>query len=156
MRNWINLVENYDNVEEFYHGSKNHLEIGTVLEARGDGCGEEIEELLEQYRPARSFNRKSCVYMVGDMRTLDTVLPDYTYVYVVEPNSDVQRYDAIWLDRLFSGFSGIDNGFAFPEEDQRRIVEGYWSGQPCPRMPGEQVSWEYLCHSATVVEEISY
>lgn len=140
--------------EEFFHASTTPLEIGTVLQGRGGGCGEEVEELLDSTRPRHAFPRHESVFKVNDIGTLDAVVSSYEHVYAVNPRGAIQRYDAIWLDRLLSGFSGTDNNIEFPEADQSRFAQGYWSGEPCPLLAGERTSWEYLCASATVEEKI--
>jgi len=156
MRHWINLTENYtpSPFDEFFHASSTPLEIGTTLEYRGgSGMDMQIEEILERYRPADCRNRK-CVYVVTDIRALDTVVAHYEHLYVVDPQSELERYDAVWLNRIWSGLAMQDNGTEFTPDEEAKWANGYWSGQPCPREHGEQVAWEFLCDSAIVVEEI--
>lgn len=156
MRSWISLCENFEAhpFDEFFHASREPLKIGTVLEYRGgSGMDLEVEEILERFRPAHCRSRK-CVYLVNDLSALDTVVAYYNHLYIVEPESDLERYDAVWLNRIWSGLAAQDNGEEFSDEEQRRIALGYWSGAPCPRIIGEDVAWEFLCDAATIVEEI--
>lgn len=157
MRHWIDLCENYTprDHEEFFHASLNHLPVGTVLEYRGtSGMDMEVEEILERYRPSHCRSRKS-VYVVNDIRALDTVLAQYDFLYVVEPEGELERYDAVWLNRIWQAMAAEDNGDAeFTDEMKRTLALNYWSGKPCPLQVGEELAWEFLCQSAIIVEEI--
>ena len=114
----------------------------------------EVEEILERYRPSHCRSRKS-VYVVNDIRALDTVLAQYDFLYVVEPEGELERYDAVWLNRIWQAMAAEDNGDAeFTDEMKRTLALNYWSGKPCPLQVGEELAWEFLCQSAIIVEEI--
>lgn len=156
MREWIRLCEFYSPhpFEEFYHASRQPLALGTTLEYRGDsGMDQEVEEILERFRPSHCRSRHA-VYVVNDIRALDTVVAHYAHLYMVDPQGPLSRYDAVWLNRIWSGLAMQDNGTEFTEEEQRKYALGYWSGQACPRENGEEIAWEFLCDAAIVVEEI--
>lgn len=58
------------------------------------------------------------------------------------------------MNRIWSGLARIDNGQAFPEEEQAMLAKGYWSGTACERMSGEETAWEFLCDAAELIDEI--
>jgi hypothetical protein len=145
---------------EYLHGSQHELMPGTLLTPRGEamaGVDDDIEQVLEQARPADRPKRGAVIYMARDMRTLENVARNADFIYVVTPASKVLRLDGAWINRLWQLFAENEEDLANPMivRQAQRYAAGYWSGRRCPayRM-GHEAIWEYMTAQARVVREV--
>jgi len=133
----------------YYHGSQTEFPVGFVLTPQSDGYAmldedgiAEVEAILERYRPPEKIARGNAVYMVRDPDEIDSAGGYVDFVYTVIPIGEVEASDMGWYSELSVYYNDI------PEDTERRLAEGYWSGKPFPR---EGSLFEYRARSAEIV-----
>jgi hypothetical protein len=136
-----------------YHGSRERLDIGTVLRPREGGYMSlpdediaSVEDILEKHRPEGKIPRHESVFMLDDPGRIEKAGGRGDHVYVVEPIGAVEASDLGWYAEL--SVYWID----MPEDERRGFAEGYWSGDP---FPGRKKNlYEYRTRAAEVVGNI--
>jgi hypothetical protein len=138
-----------------FHGSREPLAIGTLLEPRGrnllDG---DIEDFLEASRPAHRLSRRAAVYATPALDHLDNLGVNFDHVY------RVTTVEPVVLDHAYA-----NRIWHIVAENEEALTDGhrgtiallarlYWSGQRanfpgragilCPYAP------EILCRSALI------
>lgn len=130
--------------------SKDEVEVGNVFKGRGEAIvDQDVEDILEDARPAGALSRIECTYMREDEDFSMMGLP-YTYGYVneVEPVGDVQKHDVAWLGAIQKRRIK-DPRFKkdlYPGVTDKELAERYWSGEPT-----EKPDWEYVAKEARTV-----
>lgn len=136
-----------------YHGSREEFPPGFVLEPQPGGYADlpdediaEVEAIVEAHRPPGMIPRREAVFMVDDPEMIDSAGGYDDHVYEVEPIGQAEASDMAWYSEL--SVYWID----MPEDERRRLAEGYWSGDPFPDK--SRGLFEYRARSARVVREV--
>lgn len=138
----------------YYHGSMNHLPVGTVLKPRGtdyeqDWAHTDFYRALEKYRPGHMLSHKDAVFMVADPDDVDLAGGGTEWLMTVKPLGPVSKHDVNWSSEI-SGL--MDDGEDLDSEAVRSAAENYWRGVP---HPNESV-WEYLTPAAEILSVEEY
>jgi len=127
---------------QYYHGSDNYLEIGTILKPQGRIREIPNYDILEKYRPSHMLAHKDAVFMVGDDEDIDNVGGGTTYVFTIVPLGKVEKHDLGWSTELSKNTE---------PSQQKKLAENYWYGKQHPNGV-----WEYLTPSAKIIKVEDY
>jgi hypothetical protein len=162
MRSVMNIIrESQEKRKRLFHGSRNLLEVGSKLVAKGTNLlDDDIEDALEKSRLPNKISRSSAVFMSATRESLAVLALGTNHVYIVEPTGNVTRHDHEWVNRLFSIFAASDDGQPINPKLVAALARGYWSGREYwsvarkPRVV-HPPQLEYLAVGATVIGEAS-
>jgi hypothetical protein len=139
----------------YFHFSAQQLDVGFTLKPTGKShLGNEVEAILNQYKPNDALSRAKAVFLRCDQefgRTGTTF--DSGYILRVEPLGDVTRHDEVWLGLLKNRyhhnrrFRGAATQSPLTDE---QICSNYWLG-----VASSNPYWEILTSQARVVEQIT-
>lgn len=137
----------------FYHGSKNNLEINTILisqENKGYTSYEEclsIENAFEHFRPKNKISRKIAIYLVDNPEIIEKVGGYDDYIYEIDPMGDVQKSDLYWYNEVAKEMGDF---FDIEEltDKAKKCIENYWNSVESP-----DKNIEYRVESAIVRKE---
>lgn len=138
----------------YYHGSMDHLPVGTVLKSRGadyeqDWAHTDFYSALEKYRPSHILSHSQAVFMVADPDDVDLAGGGTEWLFTVKPLGPVSKHDVNWSSEI-SMLTGDGHDVDSPEV--QKAAENYWAGVP---HPNESV-WEYLTPSAEILKVEEY
>jgi hypothetical protein len=154
----------FENPTVFYHGSMEHLPVGTILTPRGedyerDWAHNEFYQSLETYRPEGMLSHKDAVFMCDNPDDIDNAGGGTEYLFTVVPLGAVQKHDINWgseIECIVSDHYGDDGDedVSTSSEVENKIKQcalNYWNGVPHT----DESVWEYLTPRAqiTAVEE---
>ncbi len=137
----------------YYHGSYEDLPVGTVLTPR-----ENYEEnwqhtdfyhALEKYRPNNMLAHKDAVFLCDNPEDIDVAGGATDYLLTVIPHQRIERHDLNWGSEI-SGL--ISDGYDIDSPEVKSAAQNYWNGIPSEN----EVVWEYLTPSATIVKSEEY
>lgn len=138
---------------KFYHGSMNHLPIGTVLKPSDDYEQQwghtDFYRALEKYRPRNLLSHRNSVFMVSEPDDIDLAGGGTEWMFTVEPLGPIQKHDLNWSSEISSL---IGDGYAIDSAQVKSAAENYWHGLP---HPAESV-WEYLTTAAKIIKVEPY
>jgi len=138
----------------YYHGSMDHLPVGTVLKPRGadyehDWAHTDFYTALEQYRPSNMLSHKNAVFMVADPDDVDLAGGGTEWLFTVKPLGPVSKHDVNWSSEI----SMLrDDGHDVDSPEVKKAALNYWHGVP---HPNESV-WEYLTPAAEIIAVEEY
>ena len=140
--------------KNFYHGSYDKLEPGTVLTPKGKDYeaawgGTGFYGALEKHRPPEQLAHKEGVFMVANPDDVDNAGGATDYIYAVVPMGEPQRHDMNWGTAISSL---LDNGARRNDSEIKFAADQYWSGKPHP--DGNSV-WEFIAPRAKIVSELA-
>ena len=140
--------------KNFYHGSYDKLEPGTVLTPKGKDYeaawgGTGFYGALEKHRPPEQLAHKEGVFMVANPDDVDNAGGATDYIYAVVPMGEPQRHDMNWGTAISSL---LDNGARLNDSEIKFAADQYWSGKPHP--DGNSV-WEFIAPRAKIVSELA-
>lgn len=134
----------------YYHGSMDHLEVGTVLVPDKDyekNWGRNgFYKALDHYRPVHMLGHAQSVFMVTDEDGVDTAAGGADWLFVVKPLGPVSKHDMNWggeIEALLDEYEMDDE----IEEKIKQAAINYWNGI---EHPGEPL-WEYLTPKAEIL-----
>lgn len=138
----------------YYHGSMDHLPVGTVLKPRGtdyeqDWAHTDFYTALEKHRPDHMLSHKHAVFMVADPDDVDLAGGGTEWLFTVKPLGPISKHDMNWSSEI-SMLMG--DGHDVDSADVRKAAENYWAGVP---HPNESV-WEYLTPAAEILKVEEY
>ena len=137
----------------FYHGSEQHLPVGTVLSPRDDyedrWHNTPFYQVLEMYRPAHCLAHRNAVFMCDNQDDIDSAGGSTDYLFTVKPLGPVSKHDMNWSSEICSL---ISEGHEFDSDEVYEAAQSYWAGEAHP----DESIWEYLCSSAIVVNVEEY
>jgi hypothetical protein len=118
---------------KLYHGSREYFDPGFVLRPQEGGYASlpdediaPVEDIIEQHRPEGKIPRRESVFMVDDPERVEQAGGYADYIYIVEPIGPVEVSYLAWYGELSVFWMDM------PEDERRRLAEGYWSGDPSP------------------------
>lgn len=154
LRHYINIVES--SYRKLYHGSRGEIPIGELLSSdsieHDDEESQAVEEILEYFRPEGVLPRAGCVFMVdkNDIDYIEKIGGYADYIYEVEPQGQVFKYDVSWWADIYSyAFDWVDGSEEEHEEILREcksLADNYWGGKQ-----SSNPKWEYITNTAVVV-----
>jgi hypothetical protein len=138
----------------FYHGSNNYLEVGTILTPRGDKYhddykGSDFYVALEYYRPKNKLAHKNAVFMVADEDDIDLVGGGTEYMFTVQPIGKISKHDLNWSSEISSLMA---DGYDIKSEEVKKAATNYWNGIP----HHDDNVWEYLVPKAKIIKVEEY
>jgi hypothetical protein len=137
----------------YYHGSMEHLPVGTILRPNPDYEKEwqstDFYNALEFHRPPGMMAHKDSVFMCDNPDDVDAAGGGTEWLFTVKPLGPIQRHDLNWSSEI-SMLWDEDHDFDSAEVEQ--AADNYWAGIP---HPNEQV-WEYLTPSAEIIAAEPY
>ena len=140
----------YQDLKTFYHGSMDHLPVGTILIPRIDyeviWGGTDFYYALEEYRPKEMLSHKEAVFMVDNEQDVDLAAGGAEWVFTVKPLGKVEKHDLNWGSEVSML---ISDGFDILSDEIQTAALNYWNGI---RIPHHSESiWEYLTPSAEIL-----
>jgi len=148
---------------QFFHGSYDHLPIGTILTPEKGNFMSTFEKdemeshfILEKHKPPEYISRNQAVYMCDNIDDLDNAGAATTHVYRVNPLGKIEQHDLAWM----SAIDVIrDESFLNKTQKSQSILDrikqaafNYWTEVSSNVDP----VWEYLTTSAEIVEEMQW
>jgi hypothetical protein len=140
--------------DAFYHGSNDHLHVGTILQGR-PGLYEEnwshndFYAPLERWRPENFLAHRDAVFMVGTLEDVDLAGGGGIWIFEIDPLGPVSRHDLNWSSEVSCL---IGDGHDSESPAVREAALNYWNGVP---HPNESV-WEYICAEARIIRVEPY
>ena len=133
----------------FYHGSTNHLPVGTILTGRKSHYHAEwsptgFYEILERYRPSSMLAHQDAVFMCDNPDDIDAAGGGTDWVFHLRPLSTIERHDMNWSSQISCALDDQEQ-----EENLQRYAQSYWAGIPFDN--GESL-WEYLTSKAEIIQ----
>lgn len=136
-------------MNKFYHGSDEHLPVGTILTARpdqftttwgkNDWCA-----ILERFRPVDMLAQHDAIFMCDNDEDVDAAGGGTEWVFTVKPLGRVEKHDMNWGTHISMLLcDDPDNLDAI-----QKAAINYWNGVPYD--VGESL-WEYLTPQAEIV-----
>jgi hypothetical protein len=146
-------LREFDENNNFYHGSMDELPVGTVLTPRDnykDNWGStDFYAALEHYRPAHMLGHAQAVFMCSDPDDVDLAGGGTDWLFTVVPLGKVEKHDLNWGSEISML---ISDGHAIDSAEVKHAAENYWAGTP---HTDEQV-WEYLAPRAKIIAVEEY
>ncbi len=134
----------------YYHGSMDHLEVGTVLVPDKDyekNWGRNgFYKALKHYRPKHMLGHDQVVFMVTDEDDVDNAGGGTEWLFVVKPLGPVTRHDMNWCGEICLLLEEDEMEDEI-EEKIKQAADNYWNGVA---HPGESM-WEYLTPKAEIL-----
>lgn len=133
-----------------YHGSRQELDVGTILTPRSDGYVHQddtryTEEVMDMYRPGTSLPRDESVYMTSSIEDIDYAGGYDDYVYIVEPIGKVERNNLHWYSQVAMYAEHNDD----MDDEIAEWATNYWSGAS-----STDALWEFRAPSARIVKMV--
>jgi hypothetical protein len=144
----------HDLLPAYYHGSMEHLPVGTILKPRGTDYeaswgNTAFYAVLERYRPSHMLGHKHTVFMVSDTDDVDLAGGGTEWLFTVKPLGPVSKHDMNWSSEISML---TDDGHDMDSPQVKKAAENYWQGVP---HPNESV-WEYLTPAAEILKVEAY
>lgn len=137
----------------FYHGSMDHLPVGTRLAPRAEyeqNWGDTLfYQVLEHYRPEGARAHHEAIFLCAFIDDIDLCGGGTEWVFTVEPEGSVSRHDMNWSSEISCL---ADQGHGIESDAMRQAAENYWAGVP---HHNESV-WEYLASGGCIVQVERY
>ena len=150
IREFINIVENS---QLYFHGSREKLAIGTILNPMSEYDNDVevllVEKVLENFRPTDCIPRNKSVYMVSDPDPdlIDRAGGYSNFIYQVKPQGKIEKNDVHWWAKILDNIYDENHlSRNFISEYLKKMAINYWAGNASNRP-----TWEYRCESAIIV-----
>lgn len=136
---------------KFYHGSMDHLAVGTILRPGPNyekhWSNTSFYAVLERYRPRHLLPHAQAVFLCGDPDDVDLAGGGTEWMFEVKPLGPLQKHDMNWSSAISGAVD--DNS---PEEILKELAENYWNGVPHP----DGSVWEYLVPNAEILRVMPF
>lgn len=146
---------------QFFWGSRKPFRVGQILQGRTprhtDSASRKVEALFRMIPVDDPFKR-DCVYMVTtpDSDLIERAGGYANFIYQLEPQGEVRRYDVSWWAKVLSESEGgpparkIDEYQHWVSQEIAPLVLAYYQGKAT-----ERPNWEYCCASARIVADVT-
>lgn len=132
----------------YFHGSSDHLPVGTILKARdayeSDWGHTDFYRILELYRPAGQLSHKQSVFMCDNPDDIDSAGGGTDWMFTLIPLGPVQKHDMNWSSEISCLLS---DGYKLDSDEIKDAAQKYWAGSP----HYNESLWEYLTPSAKII-----